>query len=352
MAALLSHTCRHRFPQLVHDCRVLSPLRQTLSALSTCSASVPHPVLPYASGRDSVLFHRSQRPLLAVFSSVSAVRSMSESTSPSQVIYIGPLTNRIRYLKMFSFLTSTITISFAPFIYNLFSETHNWAALTATLILGTCTLLTPTLIHLVAKNYVTSVRYNSMTDMYTACTISFFLGRLRYQFKASDVIVPELPNMFSNFSVKGRPMFVDGSLMDPVAHYGRLMKFEEDRPIYAKSSRDYVVRKHHWQEVTALSSMVLWFSVVSELSQSAEETNCYCMFCTMCIYCSLSLISWCFTSRWKQWCDVHSISDGTIAIRVRLKQIADYITDVFTHFLFSLCKCLTKNLIPVRLFSM
>jgi hypothetical protein len=57
---------------------------------------------------------------------------------------------------------------------------------------------------------------------------------LQITFTADDVVVPDVPGMFTSFQIKGVPLFVDPRLFDDPAHYARIMGY--DKPINFKLS--------------------------------------------------------------------------------------------------------------------
>lgn len=87
------------------------------------------------------------------------------------------LAPRIRNLKIVSFLTSGVGLCIQPMLLQKASEVGSSLAAT----IGVCTIagfftfITPVLIHLVTRKYVTSVEYNEKNDEYIATVISFFL---------------------------------------------------------------------------------------------------------------------------------------------------------------------------------
>ena len=80
---------------------------------------------------------------------------------------------------------------------------------------GGFTLLTPVLIHWIAKGYVSHLYFNRDTDTYTAWTYTFFLRRKRLQFTPDDVEVPAVRNILTAFTAKGVPLMVDESRLGP-----------------------------------------------------------------------------------------------------------------------------------------
>lgn len=92
-------------------------------------------------------------------------------------VYKGLLAPRIRNLKIVSFMTSGVGLFVQPLVIQKASEMGS--SLVATIgvctIAGFFTFITPILIHLVTRKYVTSIEYNEKEDEYSATVISFFL---------------------------------------------------------------------------------------------------------------------------------------------------------------------------------
>lgn len=100
---------------------------------------------------------------------------------------------------------------------------------------GFFTFVTPFLLHSVTKRYVTELHFDPLTQEYEATIISFFLTKKLIKFKVEDVIVPEVPGMFTSFLVKSKSsskpigLFVDPKLFADPMHYVKLMGY--DKPI-------------------------------------------------------------------------------------------------------------------------
>lgn len=52
---------------------------------------------------------------------------------------------------------------------------------------------------------------------------------LQITFTTDDVVVPDVPGMFTSFQIKGIPLFVDPRLFDEPEHYAKIMGY--DKPI-------------------------------------------------------------------------------------------------------------------------
>lgn len=121
-----------------------------------------------------VLLFQSQ---LSTESKINNSNLQSNDSGEWKNIYKGMLAPRIRNLKIVSFLTSGVGLFIQPMLLQRASEIGSSLAAT----IGVCTIagfftfITPVLIHLVTRKYVTSVEYNEKNDEYIATVISFFL---------------------------------------------------------------------------------------------------------------------------------------------------------------------------------
>ncbi|TDG45764.1 hypothetical protein AWZ03_007798 [Drosophila navojoa] len=145
-------------------------------------------------------------------------------------IYYGTLAPRMRLVKLFSLSTSLAGLAAQPILMEQGMKIGGTGmAVFLCSVGGFFTFVTPILLHLVTKKYVTELHYNQATDEYIATTISLILIKIKTKFRPSDVTVPEVPGMFTSFLVKKRPLFVDPALFDDPEHYVRIMGY--DKPI-------------------------------------------------------------------------------------------------------------------------
>jgi len=93
------------------------------------------------------------------------------------IIYDGALKNQIRHVKLFSFATTGMGISLQAVLYDRLQGSSLAALMGVFGIVGFFTYVTPVLIHLMAKRYVTEIIYDPISDSYTSVTYSFFLQR-------------------------------------------------------------------------------------------------------------------------------------------------------------------------------
>ncbi|XP_049297148.1 transmembrane protein 70 homolog, mitochondrial [Anopheles funestus] len=145
-------------------------------------------------------------------------------------IYYGSLTPQIRAVKVFSLATSIGGIVAQPILLEQASKVGGMPMIVAVCgFAGFFTFVTPVLLHLVTKRYITDLHYDAATQQYTATTITFFLQREKTQFKVEDVTVPEVGGLFTTFLVKNKAFFVDPQLFPDPTHYIKIMGY--DKPI-------------------------------------------------------------------------------------------------------------------------
>ncbi|KAH8371605.1 hypothetical protein KR093_008260 [Drosophila rubida] len=147
-----------------------------------------------------------------------------------QRVYYGSLAPRMKLVKLFSLTTSFAGIAAQPILMEQGMKIGGTGmAVLLCSVGGFFTFVTPLLLHFVTKKYVTELHYNQVTDEYTATTISLILTKIKTTFRPRDVVVPEVPGMFTSFTVNKRPLFVDPALFDDPEHYVRIMGY--DKPI-------------------------------------------------------------------------------------------------------------------------
>lgn len=146
-----------------------------------------------------------------------------------ELVYIGPLARLVKGVKMFSISTSVIGLGLQPYLL-MHAGDHNVVATVAVgSVVGFFIFLTPLMIHWITKKYVTDMYFDKKSDQFTAATISFFLRRKELAFKSTEVIVPEVPGMFTFLIAKGKPLFMDPQMFLSREAYIRLMGY--DKPL-------------------------------------------------------------------------------------------------------------------------
>lgn len=156
------------------------------------------------------------------------LKEQAEGEGMWKEVYEGLLSTQVKLVKSFSLGTSIIGLSIQPFIINHLGSSMSLVVSFSALI-GMFTFVTPALIHWFTKKYVFKLRYDPDTDLYAATTLSFFLREKTIHFRPADVVIPEIPRMFTTFVVKKKPLFVDMETFKDIEHFGRIMGY--DKPL-------------------------------------------------------------------------------------------------------------------------
>lgn len=91
-------------------------------------------------------------------------------------IYYGTLTPQIRAVKVFSLCSSIAGLVAQPILIKEASTIGSTSLLIALCsVVGFFTFVTPILLHIITKKYVTEIHYNPDTSQYKATTFNFFL---------------------------------------------------------------------------------------------------------------------------------------------------------------------------------
>lgn len=94
------------------------------------------------------------------------------------LVYYGPLTPQIKAVKVFSLTSSIAGLLAQPIMIKEAASIGSTSLIVAICsVVGFFTFVTPVLLHLVTKKYVTQIAYDSATSTYKATTINFFLAR-------------------------------------------------------------------------------------------------------------------------------------------------------------------------------
>jgi len=155
------------------------------------------------------------------------LKQKPESEKNHNVIYTGTLARHVRIVKVFSLSTSVIGISLQPFIYQKLSALPVILAVAVGGFASFFIYLTPLLLHLVSKRYVTEMTLDPVSKEYTATTYTFFLRKKIHRFTVGDVTVPNVPGLFTSLRVHGVPLFIDRDLFSDQSYFIELFKFND-----------------------------------------------------------------------------------------------------------------------------
>lgn len=102
--------------------------------------------------------------------------SSTTDTSRGNIqVYYGALTPQIRAVKIFSLMSSVAGLASQPILIHQMPNLGTPIVVTLLGFVGLFTYVTPFLLHMVTKKYVTYIYFNSNTGKYSAVCLNFFL---------------------------------------------------------------------------------------------------------------------------------------------------------------------------------
>ncbi|CAH0719471.1 unnamed protein product, partial [Brenthis ino] len=156
--------------------------------------------------------------------------SKEKESNKLERIYYGTLTPQIRAVKLFSVGSSALGLAAQPIILREAKSIGSTSLIIALCsVVGFFTFVTPILLHIITKKYVTEIHYDPETLTYKATTLNFFLAPVILDFKAEDVVVPDIPGMFTTMLAKGKPLFIEARHFSDPLHYAKIMGY--DKPL-------------------------------------------------------------------------------------------------------------------------
>ncbi|XP_070711391.1 transmembrane protein 70, mitochondrial isoform X2 [Pempheris klunzingeri] len=153
-----------------------------------------------------------------------------------RLVYSGTWGSYIRWLKVFSYSSSALTLGIVPQI-----ALGTGAGVDFTLqalvcgAVGLCAVLTPVFFHLITKGYVLRLYHSRHSDTYAAVTVSVFLTEKTTEFHQSDVRVSPVSKIFTTLQARGTGLllFPDGFQVHDYNHlmgYDKPFSFPPDDP--------------------------------------------------------------------------------------------------------------------------
>jgi hypothetical protein len=127
-----------------------------------------------------------------------------------KLVYVGKLDKPFKAAKSLS-LASSIggAICYPIMLPKILEEASIFVAIGYTIISATFILLTPSLIQLICKRYLTSLYYHESTGQFTGIYKNFFMIKRQIRFRAEDVQVPPITGMFTSMLIKNKPFFIN-----------------------------------------------------------------------------------------------------------------------------------------------
>uniref|UniRef100_G1PTE3 Transmembrane protein 70 n=1 Tax=Myotis lucifugus TaxID=59463 RepID=G1PTE3_MYOLU len=159
---------------------------------------------------------------------VRCLHKQVEKSEDGRLIYTGNLARTVFGVKCFSYSTSVISLTFLPYIFAQNNVVFGSLPLQILFygIIGSFTLITPVLLHLVTKGYVIRLYHEATTDTYKAITYNVLLSETSTVFQQNDVKIPSSTHLFTTFYAKTKSLLVNPGLFPP-KDYDHLMGYDK-----------------------------------------------------------------------------------------------------------------------------
>jgi hypothetical protein len=143
-------------------------------------------------------------------SNARSTREQIREGTLGKLVYTGKLDRPFRAAKSLSLTSSLGGALLYPFMLpKILQESSVYIAIGYTIISATFVLLTPSLIQLICKRYLTSLYYHEQTGQFTGFYKNFFMMERQIRFRAEDVEVPPITGIFTSMLIKNQPYFIN-----------------------------------------------------------------------------------------------------------------------------------------------
>ncbi|XP_028625459.1 transmembrane protein 70, mitochondrial [Grammomys surdaster] len=146
-----------------------------------------------------------------------------------RLIYTGNLSRMIFGVKCFSYSTSVVSLAFLPYLLSQSNVMFGSLPLQVLFygVMGSFTVITPTLLHFLTKGYVIRLYHEATTDTYRAITYNVVLSETSTVFHQDDVTIPESAHIFTTFYAKTKSLLVNPALFLNPEDYYHLMGYDK-----------------------------------------------------------------------------------------------------------------------------
>ncbi|KAM4865351.1 transmembrane protein 70, mitochondrial [Thomomys bottae] len=159
---------------------------------------------------------------------VRYIHTQLDKSQDGRLIYTGNLSRAVFGVKFFSYSTSMISLVFLPY---LVSQNNIFGSLPLQIlfygVIGSFTVITPTLLHFLTKGYVVRLYHEPTTDTYKAITYSALLSEMSTVFHQNDVKIPDGTHLFTTFYAKTKSLLVHPGLFSNPEDYNHLMGYDK-----------------------------------------------------------------------------------------------------------------------------
>ncbi|KAK2149969.1 hypothetical protein LSH36_428g01051 [Paralvinella palmiformis] len=193
-------------PRLFTTMRLSSVVYQWSASLGGFSTPHSHVFQQHQPHKVCLLTPAASR---SFFGETSLPDPPKNDPQKGKLIYIGTLSETIKYVKIFSLSTSAMGLLAQPLLYNKLASLPTALAVGISGFLGFSVIVMPVLLHMVSKRYVNYIYYQSKTGQFTASSYTLFLRQREHLFTAKDVKVHTIPRLFSTVKVSGTPLYID-----------------------------------------------------------------------------------------------------------------------------------------------
>ncbi|XP_038204287.1 transmembrane protein 70, mitochondrial [Arvicola amphibius] len=160
---------------------------------------------------------------------VRCVHTQFDKPEDGRLIYTGNLARTVFGVKCFSYSTSVLGLVFLPYLLSQSNVTFGSLPLQILFygIIGSFTVITPVLLHLVTKGYVIRLYHEATSDTYKAITYNAVLSETSTVFHQSDVKIPQSAHIFTTFFAKTKSLLVNPMLFPNPDDYNHLMGYDK-----------------------------------------------------------------------------------------------------------------------------
>ncbi len=142
-------------------------------------------------------------------------------------MYVGQLTQTVKFVKAFSVSTSITALACQPFLVSKIAEANLLLQVAIGTGMGFFIMITPLLLHFLTKRYVTWMYYNPMTEEFTASTWSFFVREKVHKFTIDEVRQADFGGFLTNVRVRGIPLFIPAAGFRSREAYVKMMGLDK-----------------------------------------------------------------------------------------------------------------------------
>lgn len=160
---------------------------------------------------------------------VCLLHTQAGKPEDGRLIYTGNLARTVFGVKCFSYSTSVVSLAFLPYLLSQSNVMFGSLPLQVLFygVMGSFTVITPTLLHFLTKGYVIRLYHEATTDTYRAITYNVVLSESSTVFHQDDVTVPESAHIFTTFYAKTKSLLVNPALFLNPEDYNHLMGYDK-----------------------------------------------------------------------------------------------------------------------------